>query len=289
MLFHKSAVFRLLLGASLISLSPFFVEFSSLGAFANSFYRSAIGGFIFLCIALYRKERFPSFHIFSLCILAAFTISFDMILWNKSVLYIGAGLGTILANLEIIFMVLIGVIFFRERLNPLFWGMCLVIATGIYFLIQPYFSENHPHTSAGITLALAASFVFSIYLLLLKIIFSKKSDRHSFLMLLAIISLMSSIIIAIFMVFIPSTTFVIAHPQGLACVTLNGTLCQVFGWILITYGIENLHFSLSGLLLLTQPVLTFFLDGLFFQSQYSKFADCRMYYLVNRCVCDDTS
>ncbi len=98
-------------GCTLISLSPFFVEFSGLDATANSFYRMAIGGIVLFAIALLRGEKLLKANLLLPCFIAASVIALDMVAWNKSVLYIGSGLATVLANLEIVFLVLIGVFF----------------------------------------------------------------------------------------------------------------------------------------------------------------------------------
>ncbi|MFZ4773111.1 MAG: EamA family transporter, partial [Chlamydiia bacterium] len=46
-------------------------------------------------------------------------------------------------------------------------------------------------------------------------------------------------------------------------IALNSLMSQVLGWYLITKGLNKLNLSISGLLLLTQPGLTFIFDCLF--------------------------
>ncbi|MDE3045636.1 MAG: DMT family transporter [Verrucomicrobiota bacterium] len=249
----------IVLGSSLISASPFFVEFSGLGAAANSFYRMAIGGAVLFLIAILQQEKWPARKYFGLYLLAALTIALDLVVWNQSVLYIGAGLSTVLANLEIVFLVLIGTLFFREKLPPLFFKMCGLIAIGVCFLIHPYIFEMQFSNILGISFGLAASLIYSIYLILLKNLGTANRGSETFT--LALICLFGAAILALFIALTPGMTFSIPTTQGFFYVLSNGLLCQVLGWLLISKGLKGVSLSLSGLLMLAQPALTFIIDG----------------------------
>lgn len=252
------------LGSAMISFSPFLVEFSSLSAFANGFYRMAIGGAILLALAFFRREPLPGARVASLCFFAALTIALDTVVWNQSVFYIGSGLSTVLANVEVFFMVIMGVLFFKEKLQPQFLGISGVILVGIVCLVYPYIFDMTFHKGLGISLALAASFIYSVYFMLLKLIGTKnRQPEISTISMLATICLLAALILAVCIALIPSETFAIVLPQSFACVVLNGVLGQVLGWLLITHGLKNIGFSLSGLLMLTQPALTFIFDCIF--------------------------
>lgn len=258
------AAYQLLLGAALLSVVPFLVEFSHGDAFANGFYRMAIGGVILLCIALYRKEPMPDFRTALLSSVAALAISLDTLLWNQSVLYIGSGMASVLANLEVVFMILIGAIFFKERLKARFFLLLMVLLVGVYLLALPQLSGLQADSRLGILFAVTASFVYSIYLLLLKVV-SDQGNRPavSAVSLLSVICLLSAAFLGIFMVFLPGTSFKLVDFQSVACVTLNGVLGQVIAWLLITKALKNISLSLSGLLMLAQPALCFIFDCMF--------------------------
>ena len=260
--FRLSSMSCVVLGSSLISLSPFFVEFSHLDAVASSFYRLGIGGITLLLIALLRKEPFLKGSLLILCFLAAFVISLDLVAWHQSVLYIGAGLSTVLANLEMFFLILIGALFFRERLPSSFIKISAAIVLGICCLVHPYFFEFHTRNALGIVFGLGASLIYSIYLLLLKMIRTKDSGISS-LPMLATICLSGALILGIFIAFTPSATFSIPDWRSFGYIFSNAMLCQVLGWLFITKGIKQVSLSLSGILMLAQPALTFLIDCLF--------------------------
>lgn len=255
---------QVVLGSALISFSPFFVEFSGIDAFANGFYRMMIGGIVFLLITLFRRNKLPGINLIGTCLLAALAIGLDTALWNQSVLYIGAGLSTVLANLEVVFMVFLGIIFFKEKLHPLFIAILAIVGLGVFFLIHPFLFEEHVSSSLGISLAITASFVYSIYLLLLKMIGNKNGDDPvPTTSLLAVICLSAAFFLWVLMQFVPSSSLALKTPQSIICVVLNGLIGQVAGWLLITNGLKNVSLSLSGLLMLTQPALTFIFDCTF--------------------------
>ncbi len=250
------------MGSSLISLSPFFVEFSNLTAVANSFYRMGIGGLVLLCIAFFRKEKRLTGYSLLRCLLAAFVISLDLIVWNMSVLYIGSGLSTVLANLEIVFLVLIGTLFFGERLPPSFFKMTALMAVGVCCLIYPYFTEIRMENTLGIICGLTASFIYSIYFFLLKMI-RASNPAITTTSMLASICLSGAAVLGCYMFFAPSETFAIPSLKSFGFLVGNGILSQVFGWVLITQGMQRISLSLSGILMITQPALTFIIDCLF--------------------------
>lgn len=251
------------LGSALISLSPFAVELSGLDALANTFYRMGIGGLLLLLLSLSQiQERF-SFRFLGLCFLGALIISLDLFIWNQSVLYIGPGLATVLANLEMVFLALIGTLFYRERLPRYFFGLCLLICAGVCSLIHPYFLEIQWTHSVGIAFGLLASLIYGLYLLLLKTV-RLQFPQHSPMRMLSVICLMGAGVLGVYMMFVSPSSFYVTSWGGFLCVLSNGILSQAVGWLLIATGIKKVSLSLSGLLMLSQPALTFLIDCCFF-------------------------
>lgn len=253
----------LAIGTSLIAIGPFFVEFSGLAAIESSFYRVLIGGIAFLIIGLIRNEKLPNFRFAWLYMAAAIMIAIDLFLCNQSILYIGSGLATVLSNLEVIFLLMIGALFFKEKINRSFPITCLCICAGIYFLIQPNLSEMHKNLIVGVSCALFASFVFSLYLLILKSI-SNYTPNTSTATNLGVICFFATIIIGIVIAYTPQATFALPVSwSGIMCVVMYGLISQVAGWWLISEGLKQLNLSTSGVLFLLQPTITYLGDCIF--------------------------
>lgn len=259
----SKAIFYIVLGCIFIAFGPFFVEFSGTEAITSSFYRLVIGAVAFLIIAWLQKEKMPKARYFWLYLLAGLTITFDLVACNQSILYIGSGLSTILSNLEIVFLLIFGFIFFNERLPRAYFQMCLLILLGICCLVQPYFLEIHPDQFLGILFALGASFIYAIYLLLLKVI-GKKNSASSPAATLGLVCFWGAIILGAFIAWSPQATFYLPNEwQSIFCILAYSILSQVFGWWFITKGLNEVSLSISGIIFLTQPALTFICDCLF--------------------------
>ncbi|PIS03434.1 MAG: hypothetical protein COT85_00180 [Chlamydiae bacterium CG10_big_fil_rev_8_21_14_0_10_42_34] len=262
-LFNRlSAAGCVVAGSALTSLSPFFIEFSGIEAVASSFYRLGIGGAALFLFVLLSKKQLPKKKTVGLCFLASILISMDLVMWNQSILYVGPGLATVLGNLEIVFLVIIGAVFFRERLPLKFLIMCCLIAIGIYALITPYLIDFKVQNLVGIAVGISSSLVYSVYLLLIKTV-GRENSEISILSILSVIFLFGASLLGSYILISPSLTFAIPTWQGVACVVSNGLTCQVFGWFLISKGLKDVKLSLSGLLMLTQPSLVFIFDCFF--------------------------
>lgn len=260
---QAKASLYVVLGCILIAVGPFFVEFSGADAMTSSFYRMLIGGVAFLYIAFLRNGKLPGLRFLWLYLLAGLMITLDMVSCNQSILYIGSGLSTVLSNLEIVFLLLIGFIFFKERLPKLYLPMCILILIGITFLLLPYFSEIHPQKILGIVFALAASFIYSFYLTLLKMI-GKNNPESTPATTLGVVCILGTVILGSFMAWHPAATFYLPNNwQSISSIVAYSLISQVVGWWFITKGLDHVSLSISGVLFLTQPALTFLGDCLF--------------------------
>lgn len=259
---RTQAILAMLIGSALIGLGPFFVEFSTVGAETNTFYRLLVGAIFFMAYSFVRKELKIDLDFLMLSILAGGLLVLDLLLWNQSVLYIGAGLSTVLSNVEIVFLILIGRTFFAEK--PLANASLLFgfIAIAICALLYPVLSMLTWKRSFGIILALCASLSYALYLFSLKYI-SQKFPNQTSTNMLSIACLTGCILLGMIILNRDIKIFYLPSWHSAICIFANSILSQVVGWWFISKGITRLSLSLSGLLLLLQPALTFSLDSLF--------------------------
>lgn len=259
---QASAIAYMLIGSALIGIGPFFVEFSTVSAETNTFYRLLFGGVCFTLISLVRKEFRLSSAFATTCFLAGTFLVLDLFLWNRSVLYIGAGLSTVLSNLEVVFLVLIGKLFYGEESPKGFWKLCFFIFLGVYLLLCPVLPGLSLDNVYGITFALSASLSYALYLFAIKYIGNKFPEYPSTSML-AMTCLTGCVLLGAIIGSSRPESFVLPSWHSVSCLVLNSLLSQVAGWWFISKGIKQLSLSLAGVLLLLQPALTYVLDGLF--------------------------
>ncbi len=270
---NRRAIGCVLIGSVFISIGPFFVEFANVSAVTSAFYRMLIGGIAFFLIAVYRQERLLNKWIFLPALFAAAILASDLTMCNMSILYIGSGISTVLSNLEVVFLALIGFFFFQEKIPPLFGVMSCCLGIGVIFLCYIHIFEGDLHSVLGIILALGASMIYSVYLTLLKIIGIRYQTVPSTIRL-SVICLLGATLLGVWMVTQKPIEFVISDWRGVACIFSNSIISQVLGWWFIAEGIGSLSLALTGGLMLTQPALTYFFDGLFLKRNISWFQIC---------------
>ena len=155
-------------GIICISFSPIFVKLADAAPIVCGFYRLFFA-FIFLApYCLFKNNLKMDRKDILLSCLGGVIFAADIALWNQSIKLISATVSTLLANLAPVWVGLISYFILRRKSGRLFWigtwvaiiGM--VILVGINNLLQM-------QLNVGIILAIAASMLYAIYMLVTKI------------------------------------------------------------------------------------------------------------------------
>lgn len=258
----RKGVTAIVLGAFLMAVGPFFVEFSGVSAETNTFYRLLVGALSFIAFAVWKERVIISRQFLLIGMLGGALLVTDLFLWNQSVLYTGAGLATILSNLEIIFLVFIGKIYFSEQLPDKCVILGCFILLGIGALIWPVIFEDSSRNLLGICIALGASLSYALYLSSIKYI-SNNFPTKTPIAPLAVVCLTGCLLLGATIIILSPNKLIIPSWHSAICIFTNGILSQVLAWWLISIGVRNVSLFLSGALLLLPPAITFFLDCLF--------------------------
>jgi len=247
----------LIIGILCISFSPIFVKLPGAPALTSGFYRIFIA-WVFLapyCIArgklkIGRKELL-------IALLGGVIFASDIAVWNISLLKMSATISTLLANLAPVWVGLFGFILFKKRSGRLFWigtfiaigGM--VILVGVQHIVALQFN-------IGIVLALLASLLYAIYIMITRGIL-QKIDTTTFMfynMLAASIFLLTICDFEQYDVIHLSVT-------AWLCFLAMGLLCQLTGWLTINHSLRHIESAKVSLALLGQTVLAGFWAILF--------------------------
>ena len=111
---------RLYVGATLISFSPVWVKLVDVSPTTSGFYRVFIGGVALTLFLLVTRQRFDlSKRVRWILALSAVFFALDLWFWHRSINYVGPGLSTLLANFQVFFMMLAGVLLFGQRPRPI--------------------------------------------------------------------------------------------------------------------------------------------------------------------------
>ena len=162
-----------------------------------------------------------------------------------------------LNSLQIFFLAAIGFFFYSERLSTL-QILSLILATiGVALIGSPEFGHND-NAAWGFV-----SGVVSGAMLALSMVFVRKTheqEKVGLFPLMMILSFGGAMALVI-----PSLLFDATHlyPKTLndvILVSIYGIVMQCFAWALIAYAIPLLSLSLTGLLLLSEPVAAMLID-----------------------------
>ncbi len=259
----RRAIIGLTAGALMISFSGVWVKLSHVTPTASAFYRVLIGGILLLLGSLWRRElQWMTRRQTGLVLICSAFFTFDLIFFHASIHFVGPGLGTILPNFQVFIMALVGALFFREKLDRIYlWSPPMAIA-GLFLLVGIQWHLLGAQYKLGIYLGLAASVCYAGFLLTLR---KLQADKHgiSFFFILMVVSLITAGMIALEMVR-TGDTFIIPDLQSLLALSSLGVFSQGVGWILIANALPHIRISLSGLILVLQPALSFVWDVLFF-------------------------
>ena len=100
----------------LISFSPVFVNLVDVSPTTSGFYRVLIGGAALLAFIVFTGRRLSfSARVWRAIVASAVFFALDLWFWHRSIIYIGPGLSTLLANLQVFFMMAAGAFLLRQK------------------------------------------------------------------------------------------------------------------------------------------------------------------------------
>lgn len=251
------------IGAILISFSGVYVKTANVSSSVSGFYRMFFGAVVLLAVVLIKREYvWKNYRYLGISLVCAIVFAADLLVWHKSILYIGPGLSTIIANFQVFILALYGVFVLKEKGSPrLFLSMPLAV-TGLFLITGPDWAAFDSTYKIGIFLALATAACYSFYLIMLRKLQAER-EPLSPISNLFIISVFTAVIMAIAGV-IEGDSFAIPDGGSAFSLLMYGIFSQVVGWTLISFSLPKIKASLAGLLLLLQPAFAFVWDVLFF-------------------------
>jgi drug/metabolite transporter (DMT)-like permease len=254
---------RLFVGAGLISLSPVWVKLVNVPPTTSGFYRAMIGGCalaIFL-IATGRKLNFSK-RAWLILGLSSVFFALDLWFWHRSINYVGPGLSTLLANFQVFFMMLAGVLLLGQRPRPIqliavplaLFGLALIVGLDWQNLPEDY--------RLGVIFGLLTAVVYAGYMLTMREVRSRSAYRLP-AREVAVISIVSAALLAVSAI-AEGESLVIPTYTDAAWLIAYGVLSNCLGLLFIASSLPHVSTTEAGLALLLQPTLSFVWDILFF-------------------------
>ena len=260
----RKGILFVLIGAFLISFSPVMVSMSDLQPTVSAFYRVFIGSiFLIFVIFLNRNLYINSFSVNSYLILAGIFFALDLWFWHRSILYIGPGMSTLIANFQIFIIPLMS--FFIFSMVPNKYQIIAIILgiAGLYLTLGYGGSIDNENIKLGFMFGIMTALAYSAYILSLKKNNIEASHEISPLISLLYVSFISALILFI-VIKIEGVSMAMNDPSNLYSMLAYGIICHVFGWYMIILGLKTVTATTAGIILISQPIFSLFWDYLFF-------------------------
>ncbi|MGE4560409.1 MAG: DMT family transporter [Desulfobulbus sp.] len=253
----------ILIGAFCISFSAVWVKLASVESTVSAFYRVFFGFLFLLLICILRGEYHPFNRRHLLWgLVCGLLFALDLYCWHASIRFVGPGLATILGNFQVFVLSAVGVLFLGERLHLRFLLAIPLALLGLFLLVGGSWQTLAAEYRWGIVLGLLIALCYSGFLLILRQL-QTEAGEFSFYYNLMLISGASALFLGIFL---GGTDTSLAIPDRTSWLSLLalGLLSQTIGWALIAGGMPRMRASLTGFILLFQPLLSFLWDVLLF-------------------------
>ena len=243
---------RAALGASFISSSAIVVTLAGTGPATTAFYRCALALLALIPLAVLEQRRRGPRPVRSrlYAVLAGLFLSADLVLWNHSIADVGAGVATVLGNLQVLFVAVLAWLVLKERPGRRYLTMLPVVFIGVVLVsgaIGGAAAGLHP--AAGIAYGVATSATYAVFLLIMRQKAPEAGHVAGPLADATAGSAFGSLVLGFlfggFQFSIPWHSF--------GWLLMLGLVSGTCGWLLITSSLPQLPAALSSLLLLLQP------------------------------------
>ena len=259
---------RLYFGAVLISFSPIFVSLVHVDPTVSAFYRVFIGGIALTLYLLFSRKRFNfNKSVWFFLFMASIFFAADLWFWHRSVIYVGPGLGTLLANMQVFVMMIAGIFFYKQMPTRVQLFSVPFAIIGLFMIVGLDWNELKPNYQMGIIFGLLTAICYSSYLISMRQ--AQQSETNIIpIREVAVMSLMVSVILA-FTAFFENESLIVSDTNDYLILLIYGIGSHAIGGIMIASALVRVSTTEVGIALLLQPTLSFIWEILFFNRSFS--------------------
>ena len=238
------------LGAACISASGILVKLADTGPATAAFYRCFLALPALGVLALLeRRRRGPrSLASHGGAWVAGLCLGVDLFLWNHAIAEVGAGIATVLGNLQVLFVTFIAWVVLRERPDRVVLAVLPVVMGGVVLvsgLVGTSMDGTHP--LAGIGFGVSTSIAYAVFLLVMR-----RASSGAIAGPLAEATAGAAVSALLLGLAFGGLDLRVPWPSLLWLLLLSLT-SQTISWLLITSSLPRLPAAISALTLLLQP------------------------------------
>ena len=240
------------LGAGCISASAILIKLANTGPATAALYRClfALPMLGVLAVLEQRRRGRRPLRVRGWAMFAGLFLAIDLVLWNHAITDVGAGIATVLGNLQVLFVAVAAWAVFQERPGRRFLAALPVVLIGVVLVSGMIGHPQHGlHPAAGIVYGLGTSIAYACFLLILRQATSGTPHVAGPLAEATAGCAVGALLLGLVFGGMP-----LAIPlASLGWLALLATTSQTAGWLLITSSLPKLPAAVSSLLLLLQP------------------------------------
>lgn len=248
----------LFIGILCISIFPVIVRMNLTSGLISAFYRMAIATAILLPVALYKgklglKNRKLIFPI-AIC---GILFASDIAVWNISIQHSSATQATLLTNLSPIWVGVFSFVFLNYRPRKSFWLGTLIALMGMMVFVG-IDTILELKLDTAFFLGVLSGLLYALYILVSKTVLEKVE---------VITFITYSMIFSTVFLFIVNLAFGEEFfgfsSQAWTSLFVQGIVCQLIAWLLISYATQNMRATRVSLSLLSQTIFAALLAAVF--------------------------
>ena len=256
---HWFSMIGLVFGCVLFGMGSLIVaHIETLGGFAMAFWRLLVSAPIFLLLSFIFKQSFPkNRHALKFAILAGAVLGLDLALWHESIYAVGPGISTLLNSLQIFFLAFISFWWFKERQTNIQILGLILASVGVALIASPEFKHNQSALwgfiwgiLSGLCLAVSMAFIRRAH----------EMASIPLFPMMGVIGISGATALLPIMLIVDSGKIIPVGIYDIFWIVIYGTLMQCVAWGLIAYSIPKIALTLTGLLLLSEPVAALLID-----------------------------
>jgi drug/metabolite transporter (DMT)-like permease len=257
--FAQRPRFAALLGAACISFSGIFYRYAEVSPSTGTVFRALFGLPLLALVAISERRRFGPLPWSTIRLAAVAGVFFagDLMLWHHAIGAVGAGLATVLGNLQVIVVGFVAWLLLGERPSRATLLALPVVLVGVVLISGAGGGKAYGADPAlGVVLGLGTAMCYAGYLLVIRR-GGRDARRPAGPVAVATVFVVIAAGIA-------GTVYgdldVLPGPASLAWLALLGITSQSAGYLFISISLPRLPAVVTSIILLSQPVMTVLLS-----------------------------
>jgi drug/metabolite transporter (DMT)-like permease len=238
-----------------IAFSGIFYKFAEVTPATATTFRCLYGLPILALVGWYEHRRFGALPMRTiwLAIIAGVFFAGDLLSWHHAVDAVGAGLATVLGNLQVIVVGLVAWVIFKERPpRPVLLALPIVLIGVVLISGVVGAGAYGVNPQLGVSLGIVTAFSYAGYLLVIR---RGSRDLRRPAGPVAIATASTAVVAVIYGVFSHELDPIPAWPSH-GWLALLGITSQSIGYLIISISLPRLPAALVSIILLAQPVAT---------------------------------